>query len=133
MKLEQGRALVPLDRLLEALWGNPFDTHNITEEMVWESLRFGTYSLASEAYGSGPTAQERSPEWHAQRVAYLVRYGWDDPIAIDVGIPTMGFFPYPLTDGHHRVCAAIIRGDKEILAEISGDVKFSFELFGVVI
>jgi hypothetical protein len=33
-----------------------------------------------------PTARE----YHRARIAYLVKYGWTDPIEIDVGVPGMG-------------------------------------------
>lgn len=122
--------MIPMDRLIEAI-GDPFEIHRITREMVKHSLRFGTYELAHEAYGREISAIERDPEWHAQRVAYLVQYGWDDPIEIDVGIPSLGYVPYPLIDGHHRTCAAIIRGDKEIKAEVAGAVDYAKQLFGV--
>jgi hypothetical protein len=122
--------MIPMDRLLNAI-GDPFEVHRITREMVQHSLRFGTYEIAHEAYGREISAVERDPEWHAQRVAYLVQYGWNDPIELDVGIPSLGFVPYPLIDGHHRTCAAIIRGDKEIKAEVAGAVDYAKQLFGV--
>lgn len=123
--------MIPVDRLLAAV-GNPFEVHQINQNMVREALRFGTYELASEPYCHGSLVSvERDPEWHAQRVAYLVRYGWEHPLEIDVGIPSMNYYPYCLLDGHHRLCAAIIREDEEIRAEISGSVDYAFELFGV--
>ena len=69
---------------------------------------------------------------HAARVAYFVQFGWDDPIQIDVCIPSLGYHTKELvTDGNHRLAAAIYRGDKKIVAEISGDINDATEMFGV--
>lgn len=54
---------------------------------------------------------------HIARIAYYVRNGWADaPISLVLrdGI-------YPIWDGVHRVCAAIIRNDEDILANVEGD------------
>ncbi len=61
-------------------------------------------------------------EIHEARVAWLAIHGWDDPIEIDFGCPALGWIWYPLTDGHHRLAAAIMRGDKAIEAVCSGDI-----------
>ena len=123
--------MIPVDKLVSAI-ECPFERQGITKEMVQESIRTGSYGLASESYSHGTRLPvERSPEWHAQRVAYLVRYGWERPLEIDVGIPSVGFAPYPLQDGHHRLCAAIVRGDTHIRAEVSGALDYAFQLFGV--
>ena len=67
--------------------------------------------------------------FHAKRVAWLVVDGWNDPIHIDVGVPSLGYEPdYVVDDGNHRLAAAILRGDETILAECSGDVKLIDEL-----
>jgi hypothetical protein len=43
----------------------------------------------------------------------------------------MGYFPYPVLDGHHRLCAAIMTGETVIKAQVSGALDYAFELFGV--
>jgi len=45
--------------------------------------------------------------YHIQRIAYFVKYGWENPIEID---------KYCIVDGYHRLCAAIYRKDKTISA-----------------
>jgi len=73
-------------------------------------------------------------EQHAQRIAWLVVNGWADPIEVDVGIPgIMGGFMLPdlITDGNHRLAAAIYRRDKTILANVSGSASYARELLGV--
>lgn len=62
-------------------------------------------------------------EMHVARVAYLAAHGWKDPIEVDVGIPSMGYFPaWPIQDGNHRFAAALIMGDKWIWADAQGEV-----------
>lgn len=61
--------------------------------------------------------------WHIERVAWLVTHGWKDPIEIDVGVPVLGFCPdWIVTDGNHRLAAAIYQGAETILASCGGQV-----------
>ncbi len=65
-----------------------------------------------------------APLDHITRIAWFVVHGWNDPINIDVGVPSLGCYPiWPLMDGNHRFAAAIIRGDNVILANMSGAVS----------
>ena len=66
---------------------------------------------------------------HIQKIAHFVVHGHHDPIAVDVGIPSMGCWPSHLVqDGNHRLAAAWIRGDKTIKATICGSVDHAQEL-----
>lgn len=62
---------------------------------------------------------------HAERVAYLVVHGWDDPIDID---PFPG--DWPIQDGNHRLAAAFFREDTDIDASFWGDLEMIRETFG---
>jgi len=83
--------------------------------------------------------REVTDGWHGvysrkeniERIAYFVVKGWRDPIGIDVGVPGMGFQGPALTDGYHRLSAAMFRRDTHIRAVVDGDLNFAFELFGV--
>ena len=73
---------------------------------------------------------------HAARIAYLVVNGWKDEIVFE---PERGWRPgdhlrhmWPVTDGNHRLAAAIYRGDEEILAIISGDTEAAMDFLGEV-
>ena len=71
------------------------------------------------------SARARSKPWsvidHIARIAYLATAGWEDPIQIDVAIPSdAGWADWMISDGNHRLAAAIVRGDKTILAHITG-------------
>ena len=65
---------------------------------------------------------------HIDRVAHLVMAGWKDAIQLDVGVPELGcYVNWVITDGHHRLAAAIYRGDKQIFANISGSLDYAVE------
>ncbi|KWT98462.1 hypothetical protein APY03_0597 [Variovorax sp. WDL1] len=75
-------------------------------------------------------------EWtlteHIERIAFLVHYGWSEAVAVDVGVPSLGcVVNWPLTDGNHRLGAALVRGDDVIAASVAGDIDYAFRLFGV--
>jgi hypothetical protein len=83
--------------------------------------------------------RELTDGWHGcysrkeniERIAYFVVRGWRDPIGIDVGVPGLSFHEPALTDGYHRLSAAMFRKDSHIRAVVDGDLKYAFELFGV--
>lgn len=70
---------------------------------------------------------------HAGRIAFLVENPAKDPILIDVGCPSLGYWGpnWMVTDGNHRLAAAIFRGDSTIPALVDGELEHAFELFGV--
>lgn len=74
-------------------------------------------------------------EDHAGRIAYLVLNRASDPISIDVGIPSMGYDgpEWGVSDGNHRLAAAIFRGDDTILADIDGEIEWIAECFGLAL
>ncbi len=75
-----------------------------------------------------------SAEEHASRIAYLATEGWEDPIEIDVGVPSLGYFPkWPLEDGNHRLFAAIFKKHETIDATFAGDLDLVSELFGITV
>jgi hypothetical protein len=99
----------------------------LKEDLVYD------YAQWQVAINESPN-QQPSAQQHAARIAYLVKNGWDDPIDIDVGVPSLGAVGHwPYTDGNHRICAAILRGDTHIRADISGDVDYAEHIFGVEI
>ena len=60
----------------------------------------------------------RSAHDHMERVAWLMMNPADDPITIAASV---GQRDWPIADGNHRLCAAILSGDRDIRAEIFGD------------
>jgi len=66
---------------------------------------------------------------HIQKIAYLVKNGFDNPIDIDVGVPSMNcYVSHMIEDGNHRLAAAIIRKDKTIKCSITGEGEYAIEL-----
>jgi hypothetical protein len=73
-----------------------------------------------------------NPFAHARRIAYLVEHGWEDPVEIDVGVPSLGCLPlWPVLDGNHRIYAAVVRADADIFVSVAGDLGYAAHLFGV--
>ncbi len=69
---------------------------------------------------------------HIARVAYLVKNPPNDPIEIDVGVPSLGCLPsWIIADGNHRLAAAFYRKDLAIRTSISGEVNYAAELLGI--
>jgi hypothetical protein len=69
---------------------------------------------------------------HAGRVAYFVVYEADKPIEIDVGVPVVGYYvDWMVTDGNHRLAAAIYAGRPSIAASVGGQLDYAKKLFGV--
>ena len=107
-------------RLLPSKWGCV-----VTQEDVRAALLEGRLR-------SGPIDIDSSGDAHAERVAWLVIHEATDPIEIDVGIPSIGYMPPEMVpDGNHRLAAAIYAG-RPIAVEITGDVNFATEIFGVM-
>ena len=70
---------------------------------------------------------------HLGRIRYLMEFGWDDAIEIDVGAPVLNYGgpAWKVTDGNHRLVAAALRGDEHILVSVAGQVDYAAELLGV--
>lgn len=97
-----------------ACWVDP----HLTQREVRACLKAGillerSYSAAGE--------WNWTREQHAARVAYLVVHPDPTPIEVDVGIPSLGcHVDWPVTDGNHRLAAAIYRRDPFILVDAAG-------------
>lgn len=79
-----------------------------------------------------PDADIKNANSHIRRIAWLVKNGWSDPIDIDVGIPGLGLhIDWPVTDGNHRLYAAIVREDLDIWAYISGSIDYANEILEI--
>ena len=61
---------------------------------------------------------------HVRRIAWMVIHPPQDPVLIDTSLAN------PITDGYHRLYAAIIRGDEMISVSICGYDSDIINLFG---
>lgn len=65
----------------------------------------------------------RRPSYSRNRIAWLLRHGWEDPIEVDW--VWRGSTPAYLVvvDGHHRLCAAVLANDESVLVSYSGPIE----------
>lgn len=69
---------------------------------------------------------------HIARIAALVVAHDATPIEIDLGFPGHGYFPpWPIFDGNHRFCAAIVCRDQFIAANLRGDAQHIENVLGI--
>jgi hypothetical protein len=56
-----------------------------------------------------------------------------DAIEVDVGCPVLGYGgpKWPVTDGNHRLAAAIVRNDAFISVDVAGQLDHAASLLGV--
>lgn len=89
--------------------------------------------LTSVAEVGEPVPGDGLAEAHVGRMLNLARHGWEDPIELDVGVPSLGYAGprWPLTDGNHRLWAAALRGDEVIEVDVAGQVDHAATLLGV--
>ena len=109
------------DPLGDLVWPGtdaPLSVEEVEEAITvrqFESTPFAGLNSMEESWTRGD---------HAARIAYLVVHGWEEPIVLDVGVPGLGSYASdPVLDGHHRLAAAIVRGDPYIHASVSGSEK----------
>ncbi len=122
-------ACVPVKRV--ANLANPvnewhWDCPGMTSTELRQCLR--TVQPIAVPVGNDGTAEE-----HVGRIKHLIENGWTDAIHLDVGTPILGYWgpSWPVTDGNHRLSAAILRGDATILVEITGQLDHAAELLGM--
>ena len=95
----------------------------ITKQEVAESIKLERFR--KDYLGPEHLVPRQS---HVDRVAYFVVKGWSDAIQLDVGAPELGcHVDWIVTDGHHRLAAAIYRDDKHIFANIAGSLNYAVE------
>jgi hypothetical protein len=95
----------------------------LTKGEVAQSVHSRNYKVEPYSH-PGQCGEPWSHLDHASRVAYFVVFGWCEPIQVDVGVPDLGFMPqWPVSDGNHRLAAAIFAGLQVIDAEVSGDCE----------
>lgn len=97
-------------------------TDQVTVEMVTACL--GENSLLSKPYAPSVDSDAWDSWDHARRIAFLIVNPSDDPIEIDVGVPSLGcHIEWIIDDGNHRFASAVFRKEKHIAARINGCVE----------
>lgn len=102
-----------------------FGGRRVSESSVHKALAAGNFASEFQSWDN------RKWSYHAQRIAYFVKHGWDEPISVDVGCGPLGGH-FGVDDGNHRLCAAVIRGDASIKSSTGGlvDIIKEFEYKG---
>ncbi len=125
--------LVPLENLLAIC--NPVKnppwatTSPVTRGLVYAALN-------AEKFRTTPmhplSPEYADPEQHAMRIAHFMACGYDHPIEIDVGVPSLRcHVDWIVTDGNHRLFAAAMCLHRTIAASIGGDIDHAASLLGV--
>lgn len=110
---------------------DPFKTSpwgvRVTKEAVTKAIRLGKINIPKQDSEDCVTAKQ-----HASRIAYFVLNSEQEPIHVDVGVPSLGCVPnWVVTDGNHRLAAAIHAGKTTISAYVSGEENTARELLGI--
>lgn len=102
---------------------------NPTIDWPWDAPPVADWPAALEdvAAIAFPVHPDAWTTEHVGRVKGLMLTGWSDPIEIDVGCLGAHHW-WPVLDGNHRLCAAILRGDTRILVQPAGDLDLANEL-----
>lgn len=122
---------VPVSRLAKLT--NPYDNPWQGDEFTTEDVK---KAIEEKRFCAEPYLEQTCFRWptskHIERIAYLAVHGWTDPLHVDVGIPSLGFMPAcPVTDGNHRLAAAMYAKKRYVDCSISGEVRAIKMLLGV--
>lgn len=109
---------------------NPFETliWGTKTPIYYKDVKWAVINnkVLSTPYSS---QQNWSKRKHVERIAYFVLHPEPSPIEIDVGIPSMGYYPeWVVLDGNHRLAAAIYSRCEFIKAYCSGEEEVIEEL-----
>ncbi len=119
---------------------NPFETfqsagQEIGRDEVLECLAAGDEFMThtpvwyENARARNPVSEGEMRRRHVRKIAYFVKHKANEPISIDVGVPSLGHhFNHLVDDGNHRFAAAIIREDTTICVKVGGELEYAREL-----
>jgi len=88
-------------------------------------------AIAQRRFQTIPITGPLPARYHVERIAFLIEYGWSDPISIDVGVPGFNCPTWVVEDGNHRLAAAAYRQDQYIAGEVSGSLARALEWLGI--
>lgn len=116
--MHDGCRLISVAKLVEAIGRERVQPWcSVSGESIADALKSDT--LEGVSYNADPLNFDAIR--HARRIAYFIRFGWFDPIEVDVGIPSLGYCVFSMDDGYHRLNAAIWLKHKTILASVCGE------------
>ncbi|MDT8913527.1 hypothetical protein [Amycolatopsis sp. PS_44_ISF1] len=134
---ESGQLLVTVSieklvDLLDPLHADPWSVGLVTRDQVTAALRDGRLRTENPCWQDSPGAMVDS-DAHAERIAWLVRYGWDTAAEfLQVEVDEYGGIG--LEDGHHRLYVLAFLGlDGPIMIELTGYLDMAEILLDVTI
>lgn len=127
---------LPVDRLarhFDPFENSPWhDGQGVTREGVVRAIDEGRLERAPYSVGLNQFDREDwSPQRHEERIAYLVIHQSDEPISVEFSHPD--FEGMSIDDGNHRLAAAIVRDDADILIEIGGYISNCVQAIGIIV
>lgn len=122
MQLSTDLFAIPVEIIKEFV--NPFEEPVWNGEVLSDKMIEHSTPIAEYYLNLGDdNRKEWTIEQHAGRVKYLVENGWDNPIILDVGVPSLNYYNKMLLDGNHRFAASIFKKEKTIIAELNGEIE----------
>lgn len=114
-----------LARIHNPLLTPPWGIDRIHEHEIRAAIDAGEYRHPGHHYSPALEGFQR-PTCRAcdiARIAHLATHGWPtrtNPITVDLGVDN--YWPqWAITDGNHRLAAALIRGDHHLTVSACGD------------
>ena len=110
---------------------------NPVREWRWNCTRLGEVAFRRAVALAKPISEhvgaQGSQARHVGRVAHLIQTGWTDAIELEFPVPGWRYdhASWLITDGNHRMAAALIRGDAQVLVSVFGHLKSAAEMLGV--
>lgn len=121
--------------LLDPLNQDPWAVGGVSSEQVYSALAQGRLRTDNPCWESDGwlNGGEADSEEHAERIAWLVEYGWDTSEIFQLEVDLYG--GVCLNDGNHRLYALALFGCREAIVrvEVSGFLDIAVELLGVSI
>lgn len=121
-----------LVELLDPLEADPWGVGRIAVRQVDAALRQGRLRAENPYWCDGPEGAGTAKA-HAERIAWLIRYGWDvegDPLRVEVDVHGR----IGLNDGNHRLFAlAVLRIAGPVTVDVSGYLDPAEDLLEVSI
>ncbi len=111
---------VPTDYLLSLINPLEFDVWGCGSVVTLEMVAAAEY--VTDQWDADDDWQVWSAEEHAGRIRFLADQEELAPIGLDVGVPSLGCHSQRIDDGHHRLVAAVYRGDTFVPCQIDGEV-----------
>ena len=131
--------LLPLNNIKQ--YCNPFTSYcwqdipeKVTLQEITDCLAKGEEELVGTESSPWVRPHIDHKEAHIKKISYFVKYGFTEPLSLDVGIPGLCNVNWKVIDGNHRLASAIYKQEvlkEEVFVSItipSGSTDYAIEL-----